>query len=53
MNNEFTRRLEREGMKGIALILQAVLKSLEEIKDEIQELKRKTSSGSGGGGTSK
>lgn len=40
MDNEFTRRLEREGMKGIANFLQAILKSIEDLRKEIIELKK-------------
>jgi hypothetical protein len=50
MDNEFTKRLEREGLRSISKFLQAILKSLDDIKNEVQELKRKTSTN---GGTTK
>lgn len=52
MDNEFTQRLQKEGMREVAKYLQAVLKSIEEMREQIIELKKKieASKSSGGAG---
>lgn len=41
MDNEFTQRLQREGIKGVARYLQAILKKLEAIQEQLADIKKK------------